>query len=882
MDNFSDEALIREFVIESREHLAVLEPDLLTLEQSGSATDPEVINRVFRAIHSIKGAAGFFNLEALKNLSHTMESLLMQIRDGQIAPTPTVIDPLLKGVDLLERMLADVPNSHTIPYEALAKTLDAILSGQPLPGPAVASVVLDFPVPAEAYSFEVSPERLDHARAKGQSLYELQFHLDDTFCEIAPDLDQLFTQMESVGDVIDAGVDPASLVGLEPEPSKPPIFRVLYGTVLEAEMLALAIQPEPAVMLPYQPIPLQAETVMMPDKPEKTTVLESASIGNFPEAAPFIPLAEESPQEQANLQETPSIPSEPPVQSVRPEPVPTQKGLSGESGETIRVRVDLLNTLMDLAGEMVLSRNQLLRNLDRESNKQDGLGNILQNLDRVTSDLQEHIMQTRMQPIGVIFSKFPRIVRDLARQLDKAIDLQCYGEDVELDKTILESLSAPLTHLIRNACDHAVEPSEERLGHAKAPRGTVTLRAYHEGGQIHIAITDDGRGIDPAAIARKVIEKGLMPEKEVRALNPTDLLNLIFLPGFSTAETVSDVSGRGVGMDVVKTNIAQLGGTITIESVVGQGTSILLRLPLTLAIIPSLIVAQGTHRFAIPQISLVELVHVCRKDIAERIEHVGKSPVLRLRQQLLPLIHLEDVLSLRQEACNASDPASSRQGWNILVLKSGSQQFGLVVEDVLDMEEIVVKPLSGFFKNCRCFAGATILGDGCVAMILDMGGLVQVAELSFTEIERAERRIIAQAAEDLAARETVILFHNAREEVFGLPLKSLSRLERINLDAIQRIGGAEYVLSNGKHLKLLRLEQLLPVSPIPRDLSDGFLLIPKSGQDAVALLASEILDTQDIPWGFEAHSLTQTQVIQNQVTTLIDDQALLQKAGCRN
>jgi two-component system chemotaxis sensor kinase CheA len=889
MNNLNDENLIQEFVAESKEHLASIEPDFLILEKEGDKTDPEIINRIFRAIHSIKGASGFFGFSSLKNLSHVMENLLMSIRDKKCKPSPELIDPLLRGVDKLNLMLENVHESDQISIEEELAQFEVLLNGgSPL------NVTTD--EPAKTVESEKNKEGSSSstisktpAAADGQMTYQLQFYLNKDLQKKSRSLPDLFEQLSSLGQILDTGWDESKLPTLESCLEQDVPFFVTFSTILDRELLIEALE-------------LDDDNILEPSEPDKKAeVQQEASPGakNLPE------------DKSSNNPENPT--SKPGL----------KKSSAGnhDSTESIRVRIDLLNKLMELAGEMVLSRNQLLRTLGREEHKISGLANIVQNIDLITSDLQEHIMQTRMQPVGSVFGKFPRVVRDMARQLGKNIELITSGEDVELDKSIIESLSDPLTHLIRNCCDHAIEAPDERERLGKPATGIISLRAFHEDGQINIAISDDGRGIDTEKIARKALEHGLVTEADVRKMTHQEKANLIFLPGLSTAEKISEVSGRGVGMDVVKTNITKIGGHIKVETEPGRGTTLILRLPLTLAIIPSLIVGVAGQRFAIPQINLIELVHIRASEISTRIEKIGSASVLRLRGKLLPLLRLADTLGLNR---TFTDPASgeikpdrrqvihdvrvenknfekarqaeaelldrresSQSDYNILVLKVGMNQFGLIVDELFDMEEIVVKPLSSYLKNCKCFSGATIMGDGRVAMILDPGGIISYSDISFEAIEMEKQRLetLQRESEHTAQnKQTVLLFNNAEDEVFAIPLSAVLRLEKVKLGQIQNIGHEEFINYYGKGLPLIRLENFLPVKAMPEGREEAFLIIPKDGNGRAGILASRIIDTLETDAALDEFSFCQaglkgSAVVNEHLTLFIEPKSLLEKAG---
>ncbi len=398
------------------------------------------------------------------------------------------------------------------------------------------------------------------------------------------------------------------------------------------------------------------------------------------------------------------------------EPAARDSQANARTDASIRVDVGLLDRLVNLVGELVLARNQVLQFTG--TRRDPAFLQTTQRLNQITTELQEGVLKTRMQPIGNILNKFPRQVRDLAVACGKQVHVTVEGEETELDKTLLEAIKDPLTHLVRNAVDHGVEPPEERIALGKPPEGRLALHAFHEGGQVNINVADDGRGIDPERVRRKAVERGLIPRDQAARLTERELLQLIFLPGFSTAERVTHVSGRGVGMDVVKTNIEKIGGAVDVLSRPGQGTTVKIKIPLTLAIIPALIVGSGGDRYAIPQVSLLELVRLDGDKARRGFEQIHGVPVYRLRGNLLPLVFLH-----RELRVEPARPQAEMGPVHVAVLQAGERPFGLVVEAVSDTEEIVVKPLSKHFKGLPLFAGATIMGDGRVALILDILGL---------------------------------------------------------------------------------------------------------------------------------------------------------------
>jgi two-component system, chemotaxis family, sensor kinase CheA len=482
---------------------------------------------------------------------------------------------------------------------------------------------------------------------------------------------------------------------------------------------------------------------------------------------------------------------------------------------------------------LVLGRNQLRQLL--EGVDVPGLKQILQGVDLVTTELQENILYTRMQPVRVLFDRLPRQIRDTANKLGKQVDLEVTGSEVELDRSLIEALADPMTHLIRNAIDHGCETPEVRTAAGKSREGRLAVRAFHESGQVLIEIADDGNGIDPEVLRKVAIDRGILTRDKAAGLTDQEAINLVFHAGLSTAKSVTDISGRGVGMDVVRSNIKALGGQVDVESTLGQGTTFRIRLPLTLAIIPSLTVSVRGQRFAIPQVNLVEVVRLREDDEARRVEIVRGAEVLRLREQLLPLVRLD--------ACLGFESDSQRSKSNVVVLRAGSSQYGLVVDELHDSEEIVVKPLARLLGSCYWYAGSTILGDGKVVMILEAQGVAKRAKLDLTQMSDLLEGGESHHALHTERAPSMIIFEGAEGEFFALPQAELRRMEKINVADIERVGHREFIRHRDRSIPLLRLEDVLPVQA-PHEVSDeAFVLIPRSDEWEVAIFATRIVDT---------------------------------------
>ncbi len=538
---------------------------------------------------------------------------------------------------------------------------------------------------------------------------------------------------------------------------------------------------------------------------------------------------------------------------------------------TIRVDVDLLDTLMNLVGELVLNRNQVLQ--FTKDTDDAALTATMQRLDLITTELQGSVMKTRMQPIENAWSKYPRIVRDLARQTGKEVELVTSGNETELDKTLLEAIRDPLTHIVRNAVDHGIETPEQREACGKPRQGRLALRAFHESGQVNIEISDDGAGIDPERVAAKAVANGVITSERAARMSRREKVDLIFAAGLSTAETVSNISGRGVGMDVVRTNIEQIGGTVDVSSEPGDGTTIRVKIPLTLAIIPALVVTSGDDQYAIPQVSLIELVRLNDPNGPGGIEEVHGSPVHRLRGELLPLVFLADVLG---------NPRAERTSLSIVVLQAGERNFGLVVDTIEDTAEIVVKPLGRMLKHLSIFAGATIMGDGHVALILDVVGLAAEAGL-LTDGSRS-----AVVDEDVAAadgdRQTLLIFELSGERPYALPLSTVARLEEFSPTELERSGPSLVVQYRGDILPLVDVAGILERGlGTQMDRDPLQVIVYTRGTTSVGLVVGAITDiveqALEVRRELQLPGIAGSAVIGGRVTDIVDVEGLIAVSG---
>ncbi len=653
MDDLQE--IMEDFLIEAFEMNEQLDQDLVELEHNPE--DLDLLNRIFRVAHTIKGSSSFLNLNILTHLTHNMEDVLNRARKGEIKITPDIMDVVLRSIDLMKTLLvtirdtgSDTNNGKENEIEEAVKQLQAITS-QNLEGAKETSGTKEAP---QKEAKEEIKEEIKENKAKAPIT---ENPASDNPLADEPDLDYTNMSAEEV----------------------------------EAEIERLLNKRQEADKERRAQKKQEAKQEVTPTKePPKTEI-------------PKAPKTETKAKAKADTEENkaPSIGVE----------------------QTVRVDVRRLDHLMNLIGELVLGKNRLIRIYSDVEERYDGekfleeLNQVVSSISAVTTDLQLAVMKTRMQPVGKVFNKFPRMVRDLSRELGKSIELIIEGEETELDKSIVEEIGDPLIHIIRNSCDHGIEPLEERRRLNKPETGKVQLSAYNEGNHIVIKISDDGKGLDPVMLKEKAIEKGVISERDAEGMSDREAFNLIFKPGFSTAKVVSNVSGRGVGMDVVKTNIEKLNGIIEIDSEVGVGTTQKLKIPLTLAIIQALLVGVQEEYYAIPLSSVLETVRISQDEIYT----VDGKSVLRLRDEVLSLVRLSDIFKVDAILESNSDVY-------VVIIGLADQKIGVIVDYLIGQEEVVIKSLGYYLKNTRGIAGATVRGDGKITLIVDVGAMMDMAK----------------------------------------------------------------------------------------------------------------------------------------------------------
>ncbi|MEQ8664814.1 MAG: chemotaxis protein CheW [Rhodospirillales bacterium] len=821
--------LLSEFLTETSESLAVIDVELVKFEQNPN--DAEILGNIFRLVHTIKGTCGFLGLPRLESVAHAGENVLGKFRDGELEVTPQAVTLILRCIDTIRDLLGELESTGEEPAgedTELIAQLNSMAEGNTTPdippagGSVPAASAEDDSPSANEFGAPVAAELL--AEVEAAESQGVRAATDDEMrAEMAAEAE----------DASEGGAKAAS----DDAPSANE-----FGAPVAAELLA---EVEDA----------QSKGVKAATDAQMKADMKAESAKDM---------------DQAPL---PTASAKPPAKTASGSPATKEEGGAKEGGvaqSSIRVNVDVLEDLMTLVSELVLTRNALLQMVRGIDDSEFTVP--LQRLSHITTDLQEGVMKTRMQPIGNAWAKLPRIVRDLSVDQGKKIELVMLGAETELDRQVLELIKDPLTHMVRNSADHGLEMPDERSDAGKPETGTITLNAYHEGGHIIIEIKDDGKGLSMERIRNKIIDNGLATDAELDGLSDTQIQQFIFRAGFSTAEKVTNISGRGVGMDVVRTNIEKIGGTIELKSVEGVGTTFTIKIPLTLAIVSALIVECAGERFAIPQISVLELVRASSQT-EHKVETINNSPVLRLRNRLLPLVMLRDLLRLPKRDEDSSEAINEELF--IVVAQVGAYNFGIVVDRVFDTEEIVVKPVAPILRDTNVYSGNTILGDGSVIMILDPNGIANAnGEIQAEDTGAADRDTVGKSDQTTS----LLVFRAGDKELKAVPLALIARLEEIESETIES--------GHGRHLVQYR-DHLMPLIPFNTayQFSDSGhipVLVFTDQDRSMGLVVDEIVDivedkleieiTSDVP------GIIGTATIAGKATDIMDSGYFLTKA----
>jgi len=803
---FSKEDL-DDFKTEALEILDTAETTFFSIEAGGEFRP--LFDTIFRSLHNLKGASGMMELHILQNHIHELETVFMGFKESSIIPK-NYITWFLKGIDGARSILDGTEIQFN--YQVEQVEASGVVPTQ--------EVIPLAPVEVKT-EFQHSPSALDEFISEGAEIIErisAQLRIveskqftSDTINNLYRDIHSLkgaahlfgYTQLGDIAHIMESKMEPVR-DGLE-NPTKE-LIDSLYVSIRKIESVMEGISNNTSVA-PKQIEESKIEVKMEVKMEEKVEIAPVAIVQAVPtvQLTPIAHAAESGEKEKES-----------------------------ESGGSIRVPVALLDNLMTLMGEMVLVRNQVIQ-YSNDSEDLDFL-NLSKRLNLVTSEIQGEMMKTRMQPIGNVLSKYHRVVRDLSQELKKSINLNLHGSETELDKSLLESIKDPLTHIVRNSCDHGIETPDVRRASGKTDQGNINIRSYHEGGQVVIEVADDGKGLHKEALIKKALEKGLVTQAQVPNLSEKEIFNLIFAPGFSTAAVITNVSGRGVGMDVVRTNIEKIGGTVELLSVAGKGTTTKIKIPLTLAIIPALIVKSGHETFAIPQVKLEELVRVDQSASENKIEYLHGAPFYRLRGNVLPLVDLNKILGVETKKTDINTVS------NIAVLSGDQCSFGLMVDEIQDTADIVVKPLNRLLRSLQVYSGATILGDGSISLILDIHGISKVAHIETGRENNKSQAALQKSTSDFQDYLLVRLNSPTKHAIVLGYVHRLEEFKRTDLE----ISADSRVIRYGKTiLPIISVSERLgypPKKDAPLNDMISVVVIQKAGV-MYGLEVEEIVDT---------------------------------------
>lgn len=725
--------IMEDFLIEASELVEQLDQDLVELESRPE--DLDLLNRIFRVAHTVKGSGSFLNFEVLTHLTHHMEDVLNKARHGELVITPDIMDVVLESIDYMKKLLDAIRDTGTdantgldTAIASVVTRLDAISKGDAAPAAGAAPAAAPTPEPAAAPAPEPAPAATPAAEAPAEEEPDYSKMSPE---EVEKEIERLLTQKQA-------------------EDKAKRDAKRAAGTLEQIQAPVMGAAPATA----------------------PATGAKPAAAASKPAAA-----AAAAPKKPAAAAANTAGGDKAPATNVE---------------QTIRVDVKRLDHLMNLIGELVLGKNRLIKIYNDVEERYEGekfleeLNQIVASVSMVTNDIQLAVMKARMLPVGRVFSKFPRMVRDLSRDLGKSIELIISGEETELDKSIIEEIGDPLIHIIRNSCDHGVESKEERAAEGKPEQGHVELKAYNEGNHIVIEVADDGKGMSADMLRAKAVEKGLITERDADNMSDKEALALIFKAGFSTAKVVTNVSGRGVGMDVVKTNIEKLNGIIDVDSVQGQGTTIKLKIPLTLAIIQSLLVGVQEEYYAIPLSSVIETVRINHDEIYT----VENRSVMRLRNEVLPLVHLADIFGVDSVFDN------SEQAY-VVVIGLAENKLGVIVDFLIGQEEVVIKSLGSYLKGTEGIAGGTIRGDGRVTLIVDIAAMMQMAKRVKGTVKKAGESDVAKREKTKPSDYNILIVDDSLTDR-AIMKQALKKIGVSVFEAVDGMAALEMVKSNDR------------------------------------------------------------------------------------
>lgn len=828
-----NEPMLDMFIHETNQMLDKLEEILIECEEKNSLNDKEVIGEIFRIAHTIKGSSGMMMFNNISGLTHILEDYFDLLRENPNAEVNSkeIVDLNFQVIDYIKKEIALIEQDKLSDDDA-SELKEKIKEEE---------LKLKKELGIKERESELKEESRKHiyiSKAKKESTlskfnrYKVRVFFDEN------------AEMENIRafGVINSLKDCTDEIIHYPEDV---IDDVAIDIIKENGLIMYIIS--------------EIDEKELKETIESTVFIKSVEIKEIKDDDEFNYHLEN--KKKFILDDTIKIPE------VKSKDKSIAVDLSKDKKQKlISIHTEKLDSIMDLVGELVVSSSLLNESMYKNKNDLGDSFKVLNNHNKIINNLQDSFMQLRMLPIKATFNKMKRIVRDASNNLNKKVHLEIKGEETEVDKNVIEQISDPLMHIIRNAVDHGIELPDDRIEKNKSEEGKILLEAYHEGGYVNINIIDNGKGIDANKIKEKAIKNKIITEDEADKFSEKEILMLIFEPGFSMAEKVTDLSGRGVGMNVVKTNVEKLGGIVELDTELGSGSKFRLMLPLTLAIVPSLIIGESNFKFAISQANIQEIVRIKESKDNKQIEYVNGAEVLRIRENLLPLIRLREVLNLE-------DKENINDTYKILVIRIGSKKYGLIVGEIFDEEKILVKPLPNYFANCIFYSGVTIMGDGKTAMILDPEGIMKRQELKFSDEEsKIDSDIRVKEDENL---NSILLFKSSGSEIFGVDLSSVGRIEEIQKDDIEEIGDKKYIQYRGDSLRIIELENYLDISKKEINKDKLYLIIPKNDKYNAGILIESVFDSLNIMYELNDKELKQkgikgSAIINNKITLIFD------------
>ena len=850
-----------DFEAEARAHIEKIETAFLDIP--ALSEDPDLINAVFRTAHSLKGTAGFFSLKKIVGVAHELESVFSQVKEGNLILSDEIADIVLQSVDCLKHLIDNIRSEEEIDTQNILDLLKNY------------SVTEKEEAPPEqlnkmpAFCRDRETEKMLKSSAKrGHKIYYVNINFNRSLDKYYKHPERMLDNILSIGNIVEAIVDFNSensirdndtfalTVKITDELAKrdTSVLDLLITSVLELDLFSIAIE------IPKKNIRLVSGKELFNSTAEIIDSVEtSEKIDKIEKTIDEISDKPENIKQTTDKNPTPESPVSP-VSSVPAAAgsISSANGANSAKGNSFALRLDVssINGLMDLANEMILTRNQLISTMSSYKKTIAGISPILHDMDRLTSEIQEKVMLMRMQPVNMIFGKFPRIIRDTAKALGKDIEIEIFGNDVTLDKYLLDSLADPITQLVKNSADHGLESAEKRSQLGKPLKGKITLSAHMRDGAAIIEVIDDGAGIDIESLKTKGIERGLVSEETISKMSKKEIFALMFEPGLSTAKQVTNLSGRGVGMDIVKTNIEKLGGSIEIDSEIDKGTTVRLKMPLSLSVISTLIVNIDSIQYAVPEINVERIVRIWKDTPSRRIERVNKSLVLSVNGWIVPVVTMQEI----EAKANGKTPPSAKtllaqcgkkDVVKCLVLKASGKNFALLIDEAIETEETLAKSLPAYLKNCPCYSNVTVLGDGKAITILDAEGIMKFMGIEATIEENEFNNTAEKIMRDEADKKQVIIFKCSGSEYFALETCEIARIEAVDPDNIQEIGEGNFINIAGETIRVIRPEDFVPVKK--QDYTDKklYMLTLKKSESPVGLLVGKVLDKVEETFRFD-------------------------------